>query len=175
MERTAFDVLAVAREVIETVEPIAQAKGVEVGLRARGDLPLVLGDASRVGQVLTNLVENGVKYNVQGGFVDVVLRVLPRGGLKVTVADNGIGVAPQDIGRITERFFRVDKSRSRDAGGTGLGLAIVKHILAAHSASLQIESTPGKGSSFGFTLPIAPERIVPQTGATNGRLEHEGV
>ncbi len=160
MERKAFDVLAVAREVIETIESIAEAKGVEVSLRARADVPLVVGDASRIGQVMTNLVENGVKYNTQGGFVDVVLRVLPKGGLKVTVADNGIGVAPQDITRITERFFRADKSRSRDAGGTGLGLAIVKHILAAHNTTLQIESTLGKGSSFGFTLPVAPH---PQT------------
>ncbi len=160
MERAPFDVEAMAREVIEALEPIARAKGVEIGLRSSGEILPVLGDAARIGQVLTNLVENGVKYNAPGGFVDVVLRVLPRGGLKVTVADNGIGIASHDIARITERFFRVDKSRSRDAGGTGLGLAIVKHILAAHDACLQIESTPGKGSSFGFVLPVAPAHLL---------------
>jgi two-component system phosphate regulon sensor histidine kinase PhoR len=150
-----FDVAHLAREVIESLEPLAHARGVEVGVRTRGELPHALGDAGRIGQVLTNLVENGIKYNSRGGFVDVVLRVLPSGALKVTVADNGIGLAPQDIGRVTERFFRVDKSRSREAGGTGLGLAIVKHILAAHGSQLQIESKLGTGSSFGFTLPLA--------------------
>lgn len=155
MAHASFDVVAVAREVVESLEPFASARGVEIGVRARGELPPAMGDAGRIAQVLTNLVENGAKYNDRGGFVDVVLRVLPSGALKVTVADNGIGLAPQDTGRVTERFFRVDKSRSRDAGGTGLGLAIVKHILAAHGTQLQIESKLGLGSSFGFTLPPA--------------------
>jgi len=74
--------------------------------------------------------------------------------VRCTVEDTGIGIAPQHLPRLTERFYRVDRSRSREQGGTGLGLAIVKHLLAAHDATLAVESTPGVGSRFGFALPI---------------------
>ena len=80
-------------------------------------------------------------------------RLLPSGEVKVSVVDDGLGVAPEHIPRLTERFYRVDKSRSRVQGGTGLGLAIVKHILGAHERQLVVESSPGRGSTFGFTLP----------------------
>src|SRR5690606_14593400 len=86
------------------------------------------------------------------GHVEVLVRLLPSNEVKLTVADDGIGIAPQHIPRLTERFYRVDKSRSRQQGGTGLGLAIVKHIIGAHDRRLLIESHPGRGSTFSFTL-----------------------
>ncbi len=150
-----FSLASVAAEVVEALEAQAVARHLTLTQHLADTLPLVMGDRERIRQVLTNLVENAIKYNQAGGFVDVVARLLPDGRVKVTVADNGIGVAPQHVARLTERFYRVDKSRSREQGGTGLGLAIVKHILVAHQSTLLVESKEGQGSSFGFTLPVA--------------------
>ena len=153
MKLAPFDLRRVANDVVESLEPITEAQGVTVTNRVPGTLPPVVGDAIRIRQVLVNLVENAIKYNDAGGYVDVVARLVPTGEVKVSIVDDGIGIAPDDIPRLTERFYRVDKSRSRAQGGTGLGLAIVKHILNAHSRTLMISSTPERGSTFGFTLP----------------------
>ena len=102
---------------------------------------------------MVNLIDNAIKYNNAGGHVEVVARLLPSRQIKVSVVDDGIGIAPEHIARLTERFYRVDTSRSRSQGGTGLGLAIVKHILGAHDTHLMVESHAGSGSTFGFTLP----------------------
>ncbi len=160
MEMAPFSLARVVSEVIDLLEPQAQARQVRLSQRLPDDLPAVEGDHERIRQVLTNLVDNALKYNNAGGFVDVVARLLPEGAVRVTVADDGIGVAPQHVPRLTERFFRADKSRSREQGGTGLGLAIVKHILAAHGSRLLIESRLGQGSSFGFTLRAASPALV---------------
>ena len=152
-----FNLARLTDEVIESLELVANAKQISLTRRAPDALPLVMGERERIRQVLVNLVDNAVKYNNPGGVVEVVLRVIPSAEeIKVSVVDNGIGVAAQDIPRLTERFYRVDKSRSRDQGGTGLGLAIVKHILNAHGSRLMIESHVGRGSTFGFTLPTEP-------------------
>lgn len=140
-------------EVIESLEPAARAKEVTLRHHVPGNLPPVEGDRERIRQVLINLTDNAIKYNNPGGHVELVARLLPSGTVKVSVVDDGIGVAPEHIPRLTERFYRVDKSRSRVQGGTGLGLAIVKHILGAHQQQLVVESSPGRGSTFGFTLP----------------------
>ena len=147
---------ALAVEATEGTEHAAAERGVTVSVRIPQDLPRVRADRGRLRQVLTNLVENAVKYNRDGGSVEVTARRLAQ-GVRVTVVDNGIGIPPEAIPRLTERFFRVDKSRSRGAGGTGLGLAIVKHILEAHGVGLDVESRPGYGSTFAFTLPEAAE------------------
>lgn len=155
MQMAPFDLQAMVAEVLEQLEPAAQHRDVRLRHHIPAGLPRVVGDRERLRQVLVNLVDNAVKYNNPGGHVEVVARVLPAGEVKVSVVDDGIGVAPQDVPRLTERFFRVDKSRSRAQGGTGLGLAIAKHILQAHDRRLVIESQPGRGSTFGFTLPPA--------------------
>ncbi len=104
-------------------------------------------------QVLINLIENGIKYNVPGGKVEVGVNTSDNPEkLFLYVKDTGIGIDEKDIPRVTERFFRVDKSRSRERGGTGLGLAIVKHILEAHGESFTIESEPNKGTKFTISL-----------------------
>lgn len=150
-----FDLRRLVDDVLDSLEPIARERGVTLSSTLAGGVPPVLGDAGRIRQVLINLVDNAIKYSREDGYVEVVARPTADGAVKVTVADNGIGVDERDLPRLTERFFRVDKSRSRSAGGTGLGLSIVKHILAAHDQVLHVRSRPGSGSTFGFQLPVA--------------------
>ena len=152
MSTELFHLREVASEVIEGLEHLAKRMTVSISQVIAKDLPRIQGDRSRINQVLINLVENAIKYSNPGGAIEIVGRLLPSGDVKVSVVDNGIGIAPQHIPRLTERFFRVDKSRSREQGGTGLGLAIVKHILSAHNTRMVVESKLGHGSTFGFTL-----------------------
>ena len=164
--RAPFDLAALAAEVAEGLEHAARDHEVAVAARVPDTLPLVLGDRDRIRQVLTNLVENAVKYNEPGGHVEITARPRDTGDVRITVVDDGIGIPDAALGRLTERFFRVDKSRSRAGGGTGLGLAIVKHILEAHGQRLEVESRVGYGSAFGFALPVAPQGFgAPQNAA----------
>jgi signal transduction histidine kinase len=117
-------------------------------------LPAVSADRDRLVQVLINLVDNAVKYTPEGGSVTVTAHDVGDGTIEVAVADTGIGIPPADLPRITERFYRVDKARSRELGGTGLGLAIVKHLVVAHGGELRIESEPERGTTVRFTLPL---------------------
>ncbi|MER3525238.1 MAG: hypothetical protein C4326_14645 [Ignavibacteria bacterium] len=112
-----------------------------------------LGDKERLRVVFENLLENAIKYNKPGGEV-VVSFAAQDGTVRIDIADTGVGIAPEHLDRIFERFYRVDKNRSREVGGTGLGLAIVKHILEAHGSSITVCSEPGKGSTFSFTLRV---------------------
>lgn len=116
-------------------------------------LPRARADDDRLTQILVNLVDNAVKYTGRGGTVGISAREVGDGMLEVAVADTGIGIPAPDLPRITERFYRVDKARSRELGGTGLGLAIVKHLVMAHGGELKLESEVGKGTTARFTLP----------------------
>ena len=118
----------------------------------------LLGSESELASAFGNLLSNAVRYTPAGGEVRLVWRDGPDGA-SFSVVDTGPGIAPEHLPRLTERFYRVDRSRSRETGGTGLGLAIVKHALARHQAVLEIESTPGKGSTFSARFP--PQRLVP--------------
>jgi signal transduction histidine kinase len=113
----------------------------------------VLADRDRLSQILINLVDNAVKYTPKGGQVTVDGRVDDQGMVEVAVRDTGVGIPKADLPRLTERFYRVDKARSRDLGGTGLGLAIVKHLVLAHGGELDIQSELWKGTVVRFTLP----------------------
>ena len=113
----------------------------------------ITGHPDEIRSAIVNLMTNAVRYTPAGGQIHAHLAVRDDGMIVISVVDNGIGIAPKDIPRLTERFYRVDKSRSRDTGGTGLGLAIVKHALLHHNARLKIESSLGKGSTFTITLP----------------------
>ena len=150
-----FSLHRLAREVVESLEVLARERDVPLAPAVPEELPPALADREAIRQVLLNLVDNAIKYNNPGGRVEIFARQIDEQSLRVSVVDNGLGIDPQDLPRVTERFFRVDKSRSRSQGGTGLGLAIVKHLLAVHHRKLLIDSTPGKGSTFGFTLPVA--------------------
>jgi two-component system phosphate regulon sensor histidine kinase PhoR len=119
--------------------------------------PPVLADGDRLRQVLINLIDNAVKFTPARGRVGVRAAPSPRAGIvELTVADTGIGIPARDIPRLTERFFRVDKARSRELGGTGLGLAIVKHLVQAHGGTLDITSTVGHGTTVVVGLPAVP-------------------
>ena len=161
MTMAPFDLWSMLREVAESLEPLAESCGVTLQCRVPGGLPPIIGDHERIRQVLLNLVTNAIAYNNEGGHVDVVARLLSSGEVKISVVDDGIGITSEDVPRLTERFYRVDKSRSRNQGGTGLGLAIVKHTLAAHGRALMVESVPDRGSTFGFTLSTAKEKTAP--------------
>ena len=107
---------------------------------------------------MSNLVTNAVRYTPDGGQVQVSWKMLVDGRGRFLVKDSGPGIAPEHLPRLTERFYRIDRSRSRETGGTGLGLAIVKHVAQRHSAELQIESVVGQGSAFSITFPAARVR-----------------
>lgn len=143
------------QQALQTVEPKAAAMGVSIVTEIASNLPAFRGDAEAIQRVLTNLLDNGVKYNRPGGRVG--LRVWLDGGLTVEVRDTGIGMPPDAVRRLGERFFRVDSSDTRRIGGTGLGLTLVKEILAMHGAKLEAESEAGHGSTFRFILPLARE------------------
>jgi two-component system phosphate regulon sensor histidine kinase PhoR len=146
-------------DVLQIFGDAAMKAGVRVLAQIDGDPPRAVADGDRVRQVLINLVDNAIKYTPRGG--EVVLRVrseVPRhpGMVEIAVTDTGIGIPAHDLPRLTERFFRVDKARSRELGGTGLGLAIVKHIVQAHGGTLDIRSAVGRGTTVSAYLPAAP-------------------
>lgn len=147
-----FNIKKIIQEVFEANEIRAKKLNVklETGKMKDGKL-MVRGDRKRIFHVLNNLVMNSINYGVKNGKTTVKLRS-SGDKVMVEVKDNGIGIDRKDLDRIFERFYRVDKSRSRDTGGTGLGLSIVKHIIEAHRQSIQVRSVPGEGSSFIFTL-----------------------
>lgn len=118
----------------------------------------VQGARDELHSAVSNLVSNAVRYTPEGGRIRLAWRDDPEGGGRIEVADTGIGIPPEHLPRLTERFYRVDKSRSRETGGTGLGLAIVKHVLLRHGAHLEIASEPGKGSVFSIVLPASRVR-----------------
>jgi len=156
MSNEAFKVTELFDAAIESVEVRAEEKGITPQQTVPPDLPRVYGDFDRLRRVLVNLVDNAIKYNEEGGTVQLEA-ALQADEVEIRVVDDGIGISPDHLPRLTERFYRVDKSRSRNQGGTGLGLAIVKHILGAHDRELHVESVPEEGSAFRFTLPTSPQ------------------
>ncbi|MFA5139396.1 MAG: ATP-binding protein [Elusimicrobiota bacterium] len=144
--------MRLASEVVSGVKPLAERKRIALRLDPFGDLPDVQADRGQLKQVLTNLLDNAIKFTPEGGSVRVSAQA-SQDGVAVSVRDTGPGIPTEHLQRIFERFYRVDKARSRELGGTGLGLAIVKHIVEAHGGSAGVESEPGKGSRFFFILP----------------------
>ncbi|WP_425463675.1 ATP-binding protein [Methylobacterium oryzihabitans] len=155
----AVDVAPLVRQMVDTLGPLALERGVAIAFEADGAGPhAVLGDRDEILRVAENLIENAVKYGGDGGRVEVGVRREPAGEgrpaqIAVEVRDSGPGIAPEHLPRLTERFYRVDVTSSRQQGGTGLGLAIVKHILNRHRGRLAIESEPGRGAAFRALIP----------------------
>jgi signal transduction histidine kinase len=136
-------------------EAKARASGVSLEAEVNGEGISVLGDAIRLKQAVINLVDNAIKYNRPGG--SVVLGISRRGDkVVIEVRDTGPGIAAEDVPLIFDRFYRVDKSRSRAAGGSGLGLAIVRKIAEDHGGMVEVESVVGQGSAFRLILPVSP-------------------
>ncbi|XWN36748.1 MAG: ATP-binding protein [Balneola sp.] len=149
-----FYLYEVIHDVIDSLHHKAEKDEVKLKLNDFDKNIQVKADKNQIKQVLINLIENGVKYNIKGGKVEIDLVNFKKDKSRVllVVKDSGIGIDEADLPRVTERFFRVDKSRSRERGGTGLGLAIVKHIIEAHGEQLYFESRINEGTTFKFTL-----------------------
>jgi len=147
----------VVESVLAIIRPKARAGGVSLDAALPGDLPLVEADRDRLAQILINVVDNAVKYTPASGRVTVSAAVAAGARVEVAVVDTGVGIPPADLPRITERFYRVDRARSRELGGTGLGLAIVKHLVHGHGGELRIDSRLGEGTTVAFTLPSSAE------------------
>lgn len=145
------DIKGLIHGVIHGVEKNARDKGLKLIGDVQKGLPKIMTDKVRLEQVIVNLIDNALKYTNQG---EVRVKACIEGeNLRVDVEDSGTGIPEKDLARIFERFYRVDKGRSRDLGGTGLGLAIVKHIIQAHNGKIWVQSLQGKGTTFTFTIP----------------------
>lgn len=153
VEKRTFDLLELVQDVVESIELQSKERGVTIKIESLENNPVyVYTDKDLVRQVLVNFIVNSVKYGVKDGQT-IVRLTESEDKILVDVEDNGLGIEKVHLPRLFERFYRVDKSRSRDQGGTGLGLAIVKHILEALGESVQVDSEPGKGTIFTFSLP----------------------
>ncbi len=147
-----FDIVKLTEDAFELEHPLAQLQKISLEFNPRPDKPIIVrADKKRMMEVMTNLIVNGIKYGKKKGFVKVAFYDL-HDSIMVEVADNGIGIAKNDLHRVFERFYRVDKSRSREQGGTGLGLSIVKHIIEAHGQTINVKSVVDSGTTFTFTL-----------------------
>lgn len=150
LDRTKFDIVKLSHEIIDRMTKEAQERLITISCTSDKEI-FVYADHTRIEQVMINLIANSIKYGSKNGhtkidFIDGFNKVV------IEVTDNGVGIAKDDIPRIFERFYRVDKSRSRETGGTGLGLSIVKHILEAHSEKISVRSQLGEYSTFSFSL-----------------------
>lgn len=150
MNRETVDALSVAKEALEMVDPIAESRN--ISLTIKGEPAPLTSVHKLLYDIIYNLCDNAVKYNKEGGFVKVDVKTAGD-KVQVAVSDNGVGIAPADQSRVFERFYRVDKSHSRESGGTGLGLSIVKHAVAYLKGSISLESTLGKGTTITVSFP----------------------
>lgn len=152
LKETAFDINELAKEVFIDVELLARQRNIHMAIKDGCDKVFnVIADKNLIRDVLVNLFMNSIKYGNSNGYTNVGFYNMGE-NILVEVSDNGIGIAKENLQRVFERFFRVEKSRSREFGGTGLGLSIVKHIMEAHNQTVSVRSTTGQGSTFSFTL-----------------------
>ena len=153
LNKNKFDIINLTENVFEMLEFTAKKKKIKLTVnKDKGLETKVIADKEKIEQVLTNLIDNSIKYGKDYGTTEIVIQSLNEDKIIVRVTDNGVGFKEENYTRIFERFFRVDRSGSRSAGGSGLGLAIVKHIIDAHDEKIYVESEFGVGSEFSFTL-----------------------
>jgi len=150
----AEDIGELIRQAVAAVEAQEKAKGLSLAVELPGKLPPVNIDSRRIGEVLRNLLENAVAHTGKGDTIKVTARQLDK-LVEISVADSGEGIPARELPNIFERFYRVDKSRTRATGGSGLGLTIARRLVEAHGGRIEVQSEPGKGSRFAFTVPVA--------------------
>ena len=151
MDVTDWDLIDLVNELFEFFEIKSSEKNIKLSLDSNFDSFFVLADKEKINQVLVNLISNSIKYGKEGGSIIIKIEKKEKNSL-IHVVDDGIGISSENISRVFERFYRVDKGRSRSQGGTGLGLAIVKHIIEAHEQKINISSQVNKGTAISFTL-----------------------
>jgi two-component system phosphate regulon sensor histidine kinase PhoR len=148
-----FIIQDLVNEVFDALMIKTQAKNIKCRIKKGCEQPLtVYADKEKIRQVITNLVDNAIKYGNKDGYVEASIYRTDNNSVLFEISDDGIGIAEEHLSRIFERFYRTDYGRSRNIGGTGLGLAICKHIIEAHGQIIHVRSTPGVGTTFGFTL-----------------------
>lgn len=152
LEYSRFNIVKMVHEAFEEHEIHSKERGISLKFAKSIDKEIfVMADKKRIQEVVDNLIDNSIKYGKTGGYTMVDFHDM-EDNILIEFSDNGIGISDKDLPRLFERFFRADKSRSREMGGTGLGLSIVKHIIEAHKMTINVQSKTGKGSSFTFTL-----------------------
>lgn len=147
-----LSLMAVASETVASLIPLAQQKQIVLKIEPFGDIPNARADKEQMRRVLVNLIDNAIKYAPEKGLIRLSA-LAEKGQIAVFVEDDGPGIPREDLPRLFERFYRVDKTRSRELGGTGLGLSIVKHIIELHGGTVGVQSELGRGSKFSFRLP----------------------
>ena len=152
LDKSKFNIISLINNVFEMLELQASKKKITLALGSKNIRVNVNGDEEKIHQVLTNLIENYVKYGRESGTTEVSVENIVENKVIVRITDNGKGIQKANLKRIFERFFRIENSGSRSTGGSGLGLAIVKHIIDAHNEKIYVESDYGVGSEFSFTL-----------------------
>lgn len=158
LDKDRFDIAALCKDIYGQMELNAAKRHIKLSFDKKYDKPIwVMADKFRVRQVLANLITNSIKYGREGGETTISLGYYSNDVI-VEVKDNGLGIEEKHLPRLFERFYRVDKGRSREQGGTGLGLSIVKHILEAHEKSITVDSKPGNGTCFTFSLDSALDK-----------------
>ncbi|MHB0878493.1 MAG: sensor histidine kinase [Anaerolineae bacterium] len=155
LQRQEVSLSNVVEQAVGMLRPQADAKGLTLTTALPPGLPAVLADPERVGQIVRNLLNNAVAHTPSGGEVSVVAAAAGD-MVEVSVSDTGEGIGPEDLPRVFDRFYRADKSRTRNTGGAGLGLAIVKQLVASHGGAVSVSSELGQGTTFTFSLPIIP-------------------
>ena len=150
-----FAIDELAKGIVDLIEIKAREKNINIRIESKLDFPImVCGDKEKISHVIMNLISNSIKYGKEDGETIISFRMSRDNKIITSVKDNGEGIKKIHVGRIFERFYRIDRHRSREEGGSGLGLSIVKHILEAHNEKINVESTFTEGSNFYFTLPI---------------------
>lgn len=166
-----FNIIKLVDDTFESLEMEAQKKGIKLKRASvSNDSLMVEADRQKISQVLTNLVVNSIRYGNENGSTYISFSNIPE-RILIEVMDDGIGIEEKDIPRIFERFYRVDKHRSRESGGSGLGLSIVKHILEIHGQGINVMSKPGEGTIFAFTLKKTPAKKILRSNAQRNRTE----
>lgn len=154
-KREAVSVLDLIEKAVGLVRSTVEKKKQSLSIISSESLPDIYGDSDKLTEVLINLLDNAVKYTPEDGKIMIEARAIEE-AVEISVSDTGVGIPPKEIPRIFERFYRVDRARSRELGGTGLGLSIVKHIVEAHRGTVHVQSEPGKGSRFTVVFPLHP-------------------
>lgn len=152
--RDVVDLQSVASNISQSLQVALHDGGRKLDLEIAPNLPPILGDRDQIIQIFQNLITNSIKYSRSGSTIQLRMETAPNDQLRLQVIDQGDGISPEHLPRLTERFYRVDTARSRQIGGTGLGLAIVKHIVERHGGEMQIESIVGTGTTISILLPV---------------------